>query len=58
MGKQSSRRNAERMVTALATPLLAGLDEVVLVDQSASQASRITIAPTGFFEQLKSGLVG
>jgi len=46
------------MVTALATPLLAGLDEVVLVDQSASQASRITIAPTGFFEQLKSGLVG
>jgi len=46
------------MVTALATPLLAGLDEVMLVDQAASWANRITIASTGFLEQIKCRLVG
>jgi len=58
VGKQSAGRDAESMVTAFAAPLLAGLDKVMLVDQSTSRANRIAIAPTGFLEQVKRGFIG
>ncbi len=58
VGKQCAGRDAKSMVTALAAPLLAGLDEVMLVDQATSRANRIAIAPTGFLEQVKRGFIG
>lgn len=58
VGEQSAGRDAKGVVTAFATPLLAGLDEIMLVGKAAGGASRVIVAPTGFLEQVKSGLIG